>query len=103
MQSPHKEDYIQTIMHLDERSQHALVVIVQNAIDERMGDLSRIAPDAKLLEQLQELSTENDLLKEEIKELSNANDKYKREVLEARERLEELEDLEDKYRRAGGV
>lgn len=38
MQSPHKEEYIQTIMHLDERSQHALVVIVQNAIDERMTD-----------------------------------------------------------------
>ena len=33
MQSPHKEEYIQTIMRLDERSQQALVVIVQNAID----------------------------------------------------------------------
>ena len=32
MHSPHKEDYIQTIMHLDERSQQALVEIVQNAI-----------------------------------------------------------------------
>ena len=32
MQSPHKESYIQTIMELDEGSQQALVVIVQNAI-----------------------------------------------------------------------
>jgi hypothetical protein len=40
MQSPHKEEYIQTIMKLDERSQQALVVIVQNAIDERIADPS---------------------------------------------------------------
>jgi hypothetical protein len=53
MQSPHKEDYIQTIMHLDERSQHALVEIVQNAIGERMVDSSRTNSDNKLIEQLQ--------------------------------------------------
>jgi hypothetical protein len=38
MQSPQKEDLIQTIMRLDDRSQQALVVIVQNAIDERLGE-----------------------------------------------------------------
>ena len=53
MQSPHKEDYIQTIMHLDERSQHALVEIVQNAIGERMVESSRTNLDNKLIEQLQ--------------------------------------------------
>lgn len=59
MQSPHKEDYIQTIMQLDERSQHALVVIVQNAIGERMEELSKTNLDNKLLEQMQELTSEN--------------------------------------------
>lgn len=56
MQSPHKEEYIQTIMHLDERSQHALVVIVQNAIDERMTDISRVNMENKMNEQIQELT-----------------------------------------------
>lgn len=59
MQSPHKEEYIQTIMHLDERSQHALVVIVQNAIDERMADISRANTEGKMGEQIQELTNEN--------------------------------------------
>jgi len=40
-------------MHLDERSQHALVEIVQNAIGERMVDSSRTNSDNKLIEQLQ--------------------------------------------------
>jgi site-specific DNA-adenine methylase len=70
MQSPHKEDYIQTIMHLDERSQHALVEIVQNAIGERMVEISRTNLDNKLIEQLQELTNENELLREEIKEIT---------------------------------
>lgn len=43
-------------MHLDERSQHALVVIVQNAIDERMTDISRVNMENKLNEQIQELT-----------------------------------------------
>lgn len=63
MQSPHKEDYIQTIMRLDERSQQALVVIVQNAIDERLTDSSEGASRNKLLEHLQELTNENELLR----------------------------------------
>ena len=49
MQSPHKEDYIQTIMRLDERSQHALVVIVQNAIDERLTDSNEGLSQAKII------------------------------------------------------
>jgi len=49
MQSPHKEDYIQTIMRLDERSQHALVVIVQNAIDERLTDSTEVSSQAKII------------------------------------------------------
>ena len=49
MQSPHKENYIQTIMQLDEISQQALVVIVQNAIDERLTDSSQEQSNAKLL------------------------------------------------------
>ncbi len=32
MQTPEKEDYIQRIMGLDERSQQALVIVVQNAM-----------------------------------------------------------------------
>jgi hypothetical protein len=67
MQSPHKEEYIQTIMHLDERSQHALVAIVQNAIGERMSEITQSSMDSKIIEQLQELTTENELLREEIK------------------------------------
>jgi hypothetical protein len=63
MQSPQKEEYIQTIMHLDERSQHALVVIVQNAIDERMADLNGNNLNSKLSDQLQELTNENELLR----------------------------------------
>jgi hypothetical protein len=59
MQSPHKEDYIQTIMHLDERSQHALVVIVQNAIDERLVDAIQTHSDSHTLATLAELNTEN--------------------------------------------
>jgi hypothetical protein len=59
MQSPHKEDYIQTIMHLDERSQHALVVIVQNAIDERLVDAIQTNSDSHTLATLAELNTEN--------------------------------------------
>ena len=59
MQSPHKEDYIQTIMHLDERSQHALVVIVQNAIDERLVDAVSTHNDSNTLATLAELNTEN--------------------------------------------
>lgn len=57
MQSPHKEDYIQTIMKLDERSQQALVVIVQNAIDERLSDASEGHSNNKLLEHMQELAS----------------------------------------------
>jgi hypothetical protein len=57
MQSPHKEDYIQTIMHLDERSQHALVVIVQNAIDERLVDAVQNHNDSHTLATLAELNT----------------------------------------------
>jgi hypothetical protein len=38
MQTPQKEDYIQAIMSLDERSQQALVVIVQNAMEFRLCD-----------------------------------------------------------------
>lgn len=59
MQSPHKEDYIQTIMRLEERSQHALVVIVQNAIDERLADSSEGQSQTKLLEHLGEMTSEN--------------------------------------------
>lgn len=59
MQSPHKEDYIQTIMHLDERSQHALVVIVQNAIDERLVDAVPTHNDSHTLAVMAELNTEN--------------------------------------------
>jgi|JI9StandDraft_1071089.scaffolds.fasta_scaffold159096_1 hypothetical protein len=73
MQSPHKEDYIQTIMRLDERSQQALVVIVQNAIDERLADSSEGGSQNKLLEHLQELTNENELLKEELEEITTAS------------------------------
>jgi hypothetical protein len=78
MQSPHKEDYIQTIMHLDERSQQALVEIVQNAIGERLVDSSRNSVDNRLTEQLQELASENELLREEVKEMVAAGEKHKR-------------------------
>lgn len=81
MHSPHKEDYIQTIMHLDERSQQALVEIVQNAIGERLVDSSRQSLDNRLAEQLQELASENELLREEVKEMAAAGEKYKRELL----------------------
>ena len=40
MLSGRKEEYNQTIMRLDEKSQQALVVVVQNAIHERLGDAS---------------------------------------------------------------
>ncbi len=43
-------------MRLDERSQHALVVIVQNAIDERLSDSTDVVANSKLLEHLQELT-----------------------------------------------
>lgn len=50
-------------MRLDERSQHALVVIVQNAIDERLTDSTEGLSQAKIIEHLQELTNENELLK----------------------------------------
>lgn len=78
MQSLHKEDYIQTIMRLDERSQQALVVIVQNAIDERLTDSSEGATHNKLLEHLQELTNENELLREDLEESTALAEKYKR-------------------------
>jgi hypothetical protein len=53
-----------------------------------MVDVSRNNDDNKLIEQLQELSSENDLLREEIKEITAAGEKYKREMMEARERVE---------------
>jgi hypothetical protein len=59
MQSPHKEEYIQTIMHLDERSQHALVVIVQNAIDERLVDAVQNHNESNTLATLADLNAEN--------------------------------------------
>lgn len=37
MQTVDKEDYIQMIMSLDERSQQALVIIVQNAMEYRIS------------------------------------------------------------------
>jgi len=46
-------------MRLDERSQHALVVIVQNAIDERLTDSNEGLSQAKIIEHLQELTSEN--------------------------------------------
>ena len=110
MQSPHKEDYIQTIMRLDERSQHALVVIVQNAIDERLADSSETAANTKLLEHLQEqsmhncmlqqLTNENELLREELEHSTTLADKHRREAEGLRERLEEAEEQEYKQRRA---
>jgi chromosome segregation ATPase len=100
MQSPHKEDYIQTIMALDERQQQALVVIVQNAISERLSDsLEGHHPNAKLLQTLAELGHENELLKEELEEANAAAQKHKREATEYRERLEELEELDERQRR----
>ena len=56
MQSPHKQEYIQTIMRLDQRSQQALVVIVQNAIDERLSDISQNHSNVKMMEKMQDLS-----------------------------------------------
>lgn len=88
MQSPSKEDYIQTIMRLDERSQQALVVIVQNAIDERLADSSEGGSNNKLLQHLQELTSENELLREELEESQSAAEKFKRELTELREKLE---------------
>lgn len=40
-------------MRLDQRSQHALVVIVQNAIGERMAELTQNGADTKVFEHLQ--------------------------------------------------
>lgn len=37
MQTPEKEDHIQQIMELDERSQQALVIVVQNAMEFRIS------------------------------------------------------------------
>ena len=92
MQSPHKEDYIQTIMRLDERSQQALVVIVQNAIDERLADSIEGQSNNKMVEHVQDLTNENELLKEELEDAHRSVDKLKREVTDYQERFEELED-----------
>ena len=92
MQSPHKEDYIQTIMRLDERSQQALVVIVQNAIDERLADSIEGHSNNKMVEHVQDLTNENELLKEELEDAHRTVDKLKREVTDYQERFEELED-----------
>lgn len=88
MQSPSKEEYIQTIMRLDERSQQALVVIVQNAIDERLADSSEGASNNKMLEHLRDLTNENELLREELEESQAAAEKFRREATELRERIE---------------
>ncbi len=98
MQSPHKEEYIQTIMRLDERSQQALVVIVQNAIDERLTDHPTPNSQQQLLAHCHDLTTENEQLREEVQELTAATEKYRREAGELRERLEEAEEAEEKSR-----
>ena len=77
-------------MKLDEKSQQALVVVVQNAIHDRVVDASE-PEDTRALERLEELANENKLLREELEEVANANDKYKHEMIELRERMEELE------------
>ena len=59
MQSPHKEDYIQTIMRLDERSQQALVVIVQNAIDQRLEEVGEESQKNRVREQMEMLANQN--------------------------------------------
>lgn len=99
MLSARKEDYIQTIMRLDEQSQQALVVVVQNAIHDRVADASEPG-QGRALERAEELATENRLLREEVEEVANANDKLRRETGELRERVEELEEAEEKHRQS---
>ena len=65
-------------MRLDERSQQALVVIVQNAIDERLADSVEGQSNNKLMEHVQDLTNENELLKEELEEAHRNVDKLKR-------------------------
>ena len=65
-------------MRLDERSQQALVVIVQNAIDERLADSVEGQSNNKLMEHVQDLTNENELLKEELEEAHRNVDNLKR-------------------------
>lgn len=86
-------------MRLDQRSQQALVVIVQNAIDERLADSSEGQNHNKLLEHLQELTNQNELLKEELEETHTLAEKYKKQATEYRQRLEELQQADEKQRK----
>lgn len=57
MQTPEKEDYIEAIMGLDERSQQALVIVVQNAMEYRILENDcKTNHDDELLQKLDHLS-----------------------------------------------
>lgn len=86
-------------MRLDERSQQALVVIVQNAIDERLEEVGEESQKNRVREQMEMLTNQNEVLREELEEYQVKENKYKRQLAQLRDRLEELEEIDYKQRK----
>ena len=96
-ESPNKEDHINTIMSLDERSQAAFVDIIQNILENRVIDRSEPKHD-KIYDMLHQFQTENGLLKHEIDSLLNYNFQLEKEIDDNKAARKDCEEELDELR-----
>lgn len=92
-----KEDHINTIMSLDERSQSTFVEIIQNILEHRVVDRNEPKKD-QLFEHCNQLQLENNLLKHEIEALFSHNALVEKENDELKIKHKDMEEELDELR-----